>query len=520
MRKKAILLLLCISLVAICTCAVFVTGEQAYADDGFETLTLTQTGNPVIAGVGGSSFDEGVLYYETSGNTVGFSYDMSNSVLEADYVFTKFAFPSWFSITFKASDVDRTQSPNLEQKGYSFVLFPAGNCEVWKDGKTVAQGVADAFTTATVYRIKAGAYNNGDKVNLILTVNDKQIISATDGDSPYLTGSWMNYCADGDVAAQISSTLPPVYKDYNTYSTDNFHYPVAVAAAGSQAPVFGQGGMFETFDGSAAVGYNLHMKNYSFEAAFTLKEGSGSGWIGIATRVSGFGRVLQSDLQNQGYSFLFFTQGLLQVFKNGTGLIASASVPALQPGETHILEVGSIDIDDGTTKLVAWVDKKCYIDYNDSDNPLQSAGYMNINADGNIAMKVEPVHTKLNVTGISGSIGEDSTQINVDFVNNFSFTPMETKDFTDANLNAITLNNVSVYQMNSLYTAENGGNAVDVTYECGRLTLSVSRRIKDKKTGAVTDFTVKTLRILKTKDSGGFTPPTGLVLKQSVYKEF
>lgn len=520
MRKKAILLLLCISLIAIGTCTAFVTGERAYADDSVETLTLTQTGNPVIAGIGGSSFDEGVLYYETSGNTVGFSYDMSNSVLEADYVFTEFAFPSWFSITFKASNVDRTQSPNLEQKGYSFILFPAGNCEVWKDGQTVAQGVAAPFSTATVYRIKAGAYNSGNEVNLILTINGEQIINATDSNSPYLTGSWMNYCADGDVAAQVSSTLPPAYKDYNTYSTDDFRYPTAVAAAGSQTPVFGHGGTFETFDSSSTVGYNLHMKNYSFEAAFTLKEGSGSGWIGIATRVSGFGRVLQTDLQNQGYSFLFFTQGLLQIFKNGTGLIASASIPALLPGETHVLEVGSIDINDSTTKLVAWVDKKCYIDYNDSNNPLQSAGYMNINADGNIAMTVEPVHTKLSVTGISESESENATQIHVNFVNNFSFTPMKTQDFTADNLNAITLNNVSIYQMNLLYTAEDGKNAVDVAYERGRLTLSVCKRIKDKKTGAVTDFTVKTLRIFKTKNPGGFSPPTGLILKQSIYKEF
>jgi hypothetical protein len=97
------------------------TDPQATEQQELQVKTISERGNATIAG--SAVYDDGMLLYSGSGDTGGYKGDYSNTLVEFDLAFDFLQFPAWFSLTFKASGFDRTQSSNLAQKGYSILII-------------------------------------------------------------------------------------------------------------------------------------------------------------------------------------------------------------------------------------------------------------------------------------------------------------------------------------------------------------------------------------------------------------
>ena len=77
--KKVLALPLIVVLVLMALSSLLVTspsqnaGVKTFSETSdFSYKTITEIGNPVIAGPGGSYYDDGTLYYLDTGNTVGY----------------------------------------------------------------------------------------------------------------------------------------------------------------------------------------------------------------------------------------------------------------------------------------------------------------------------------------------------------------------------------------------------------------------------------------------------------------
>lgn len=489
--------------------AVIVSAKDTGAATEYGEVSITDFGTPVFAGSGASSVDEDTLYYSTA-NTVGYNADMSSSLFTADYTFADMAFPSWFSITVKASRVDRPYTSDL--LGYTFIIKPSGEVQAAKNGVLIASGSMDPIEAFTSYRIALGAVNEGENVRVLLVADGAAVIDYTDADAPYLGGEWINFCGEGRVEAKVRSIKRADQPEYPTYTLNTLQqYPMTTGT--SSVPACDDANNLETFDASNCIGFNLHLQNYSFEAKFRFKSFE-AGRFGIAMRMSGFNRVHGSD----GYAAWFYQYGRVELYRGAT-LVAAASCVPMEAGRDYIIEMGTVDLNDGRTNIFVSVDNIEFINFID-DTPVQRAGWLNMNAEGNVTFTAASADTKLAVGSVEAEKTQHATRIKIGLINNFSFEELTYAEFPRETVSSILLNGISVYDLNQFCMTQEGERAVDLRFAGGYLEIIIPKDII-RKTGEEFAFgDLRSLEIKKTRNGGGFTAPTGLVLKQSFYKVF
>lgn len=525
--EKALLLLLPIILavaVALSSAgfASFSTDKMIMQDASATAVkTLTEIGNPLIAGPGGSYYDDGTLYYTDTGNTIGYNLEHTDFLFEFNIVFNQLAFPSWFSLTFRASGCDRTQSANLEQKGYSFAFFPAGSVEIWKDGTTLASQAISPILTGTKYNFKIGAINSGNEVNLLLYIDDAPIIDITDQDSPYLGGEWFNICSDGAVSANLISTKQDKVPFYSTFTLSTLgEYPMR---AGSPLPDVSPDNSIELFNSSNAVGFNQYLQNFSFEFKVNFQTFAWPSNFYVSARAGGFDRAMSPALARKGYSFRFSALGDVEIYKEGAsiGLVNKGS--AFVEGQDYIIEIGLVDLDENRTLVFAMVDNKMVTSVIDENSPIQEMGFLNINGDGNVVCTLSSSYTRLVPLTTTIENSDAATIISTYFFNTISYQNMDYQDFSDRNLQALLIDDVSIFDLNKSFYAMIDGeraNAVNVKYVDNVLQIEIQNEVFSTATNQPASIDCNTLTIKKTAQYNGLECPSGFILKQTYYFDF
>lgn len=483
--------------------AIFVP-KKTFAESEYNELSITDMGEPIFAGAGDSAMDEDTLYYY-SGNTVGFNFDVSSSVLTADYMFNNMRFPNWFSVTLKADRVDRYNAPDL--KGYVVTFSPSGKIGVLKGGEEIVSGQASPIYDSQLYRISIGAVNEVGSVRLFVSINGQEVLNAVDSNNPYLDGEWVNICGEGTIEAQIKSINYINLPEYSTYTLNTVQcYPIVTGT--SSMPVADDNNNIETFDASNCIGFNLHLQNFSFEAKFNFKSFE-AGRFGVAWRMSSFNRVHGSD----GYSAWFYQYGMVELYK-GSELVASSVCVPMIVGRDYIIEVGAVDFSESKTKVFVLVDEKEYIGYID-ETPIQNPGYLNMNGEGNVSFTATSVSTKLIVGGVDIKETQDNVDLSVKFINNYSIDSLVYAEFSDEILSALLLNRLSVKDINDSYINTNGDRAVNVTYINSTLKITILKQMISE-TGTIYDFgELKSFEIKKSIKGEKVASPSGLYLNQS-----
>ena len=493
---------------------LFVTASIGFAADvkAVEYKTISELGNPVIAGT--SYYDDGTLYYANSGSTVGYQLEHGNTVFDFDIVFNRLTFPSWFSLTLKAGGFDRTQSPNLTQKGYSFVIFPAGTVEVWKNGATLVSKEISPIIAGEKSNIQIGALNKNNTVNLVLKINNVDVIDYTDASSAYLSGDWFNVCADGpDVNAELISTKTEIYPEYHTYTLSTLkRYPTIANPEVAKVDKYNN---IELTGSAATVGFYQALQSFSLETNVSFKSFVWPANFYIGVRAESFDRVMSSNLNRKGYSFRINAGGVVEIYKETDSLGSASSGIAFETGKNYVLEIGAVDINEHSTNLFVKINNKVVLSVFDNDNPIRQRGWININADGDVSCKLTSSSTDVNP--LTTTLREEGGYYvcNIRFQNPVSYKDMNYDTFGERNLKAIQINGDSVYNINKVYYAnsDGNGNAVDLKFYGNTLEIRVAKTAYYRTNNQAVQLKFDSVTIGKTTDTNGLYCPSGFVLK-------
>ena len=480
----------------------------------YDIKTLTEMPAPTIAGSSGSYVDDGVLYYMSSGDTIGYKMDHTNTMFDFNFMPTTFAWPGWLSLSLKASACDRTQSSNLAQKGYSFALFPAGTIEIWKDGATLAT-VNQKFLTNTKYNIKIGAINEEDSVRLIMQVDGNEIINVLDETNAYTTGDWFNICGDGGCGAEFYTTKKIVIPKYYTYTLSTLaQFPTRAGSVLAEVDKYNN---ISIASSGSTVGFNQYLQNFSLEMKVNFSEFSWPANFYFSARTGGFDRVLSSNLTRKGYSFRISPTGSVSIYKE-SATIATGNCGAIATGKDYVIEFGTVDINKDSTYIFFAVNNKVCASVFDNDNPIQKYGLVNMNGDGNVACKISSSDTKVSPLRATKTEKDNYYEIKTYFVNPISYSKMTTSDFSERNLKAISLGDKTLFEIKANYYAKNQEEKIapfEIEFEKNVLTIKLQKSLYLKSNDSLATLQSATISILKTSKNSGLICPSGFVLKQT-----
>ncbi len=519
MKKTCLAVVFCLVLSLFNTFFLTNFVSSASAEQDYTTKTISEIGNPLMAGTG-SYYDDGTLYYAHTGCTIGYNYEHGSTAFEFDLLFDNMAFPGWFSLTLKADGFDRTQSPNLTQKGYSFAIFPSGAVEVWKDGLSGVTGNMGAISTGIKYRVVIGAINRDEGVHLMLKVNGVDIISYTDTNNPYTEGNWFNICGDGGtVIAKLITTKQEVYPNYYTYTLSNIgSYPTIANIESAYVDRYNN---MELYGSASTVGYMQYLKNFSLEMNVNFDTFPHGTSLNIAMRSSGLDRANSPNLAIKGYVIriaYYNWGGSIAVTKNGADL---GSVGYTFSEDTdYVLEIGTVDLDSSRTNVFVSVNNQTVLSVVDDNAPLQNYGWITFNNDGQVYCKMTSTNNKLTPLVTKVQETETSYVVETYFNNTISYTTMYHDNFSEALQKAISINSNSVYDINKAYYAikgESRTNAVTLKYVDNKLVITIEKDWYLKSNDTNTTFEFEQLSLAKTTNSGGMVCPSGFVLKQTYY---
>ena len=486
------------------------TDPQVTEQQELQVKTISELGNATIAG--SAVYDDGMLLYSGSGDTVGYKGDYSNTLVEFDLVFDFLQFPAWFSLTFKASGFDRTQSSNLAQKGYSILIYYNGNVEVRKPGLTTITGKINNMAEGVKYRVRVGAYNENEAVRIYLSVDGVEIINALDQVDPYLTGAYFNICGDGGTKARLYSTKKEVVPDYFTYTNSTMgSYPTATASGVS----YDKYKNVSLHSSAGTFGWWQGLRDFSFETKINWEKFGNGANLWVAMRAERFDRVTTA---HNGYCVRVGRAGVVDIYKNGTKITGGKW--KYEQNTDFIFEFGVVDLDENRTMVFVNVNGAPAVTMVDDNEPLRRHGWLNFNGDGEINCTFKSVSTKVTplVTKVIDNISFYT--IETYFNNTVSYTDMEMEDFSSILLDAIWLNNCSVAEWNDgFYALSNSErqNAVSLQYQNNKLIITINKTLYNKANNNQTEFIFNELMLKKTGVNKGFVCPTGYQLKQTYY---
>lgn len=508
--KKFSLALIAIILVVVSTFSGFVVqgGNEQTVEP--EVKTISEIGSPTIAGTG-AYYDDGMLKYANTGNTIGYFYDQSASLLEFDIIFDYMVFPGWFSLTFKADGFDRTQSANLTQKGYSIVVFPSGEVQVWKEGLAGVGGFISGLSNGVKYRFKIGVYNENSATRIFFSVDGVEIVNAVDNSNPYLTGEWFNICGDGGTSARLFSTKKEVVPNYYTYTLSTMgDYPTATET----------GATYDKYKNitlyGGTIGWGQLLRDFSLEVKMNWERFVAGANVWVALRANYFDRATSPNISC--YSVRVGSLGAVEIYKNGA--FVSGGGWSFVMNTDYVFEFGCVDLDENRTMVFVNINGMPVTSFVDYNNPIKSAGYVNFNGDGDVMCHMSSVSTKL--TPLKTKVKQTDTEYVVEtyFNNTMSYVDMKYADFSDYLLDAILLNDTAVKDINNVYYALNGSekiNAIDLIYVNNKLVINVAKVWYSKENNVETDFILNELCLKKTGDGRGLICPSGYKLKQTYY---
>ena len=513
MRKACLAFLLAILTFCTTFCGFIAVADTAPVTTAPTVKTLGEIGNPTIAG-SGAYYDDGMLKYATSGNTIGYQFDQTATVLEFDIIFDYIQFPGWFSLTFKASGFDRTQSSNLTQKGYSIIVYPTGKVEVRKpELQTAVTGTIAGFAEGVKYRFKVGVYNDNDVARIYFSVDDTVVLDAVDETNAYLTGKWFNICGEGGTSARLYSTKKEIVPDYYTYTLSTLgDYPTCTATGAS----------YDRYKNiqlrGGTIGWKQGLKNYSVEMNMRWANFGAGANVWVSMRSGGFERANSPNLENKGYVVRIARAGSIELYKNGTKCV-SGSWKYTQDKD-YVFEFGCVDLDENRTLVFVYVNGVAAATMVDENTPISKAGYLVMNGDGAVDCRLTSVSTKL--TPLRTKVTETQTAYVLEtyFNNTLSHTDMQYEDFSDVLLDSILINGTGIKDVNNAYYAkldEQTLRAVDVAYENNKLIITVQKQTYIKANDEQSSFAVEELALKKTGLNTGLVCPSGYVLKQTYY---
>ena len=354
--------------------------------DSYEVKTLYDLGSPDYS-AGASLYSEGTLTYVNSGSTIGYSLQNPDILVESDIEFTNsFEWPSWFSITFRASGFDRTQSGNLEQKGYSYLIRPSGEIIVYKNGVVLGNYASPLdFPVGTKRTIVYGAVEEENAIRLILLVDGQEALNHLDETDPLNDGnSCFYFCGDGTVSAVLTSKNTPVpeplgdfpFDEHETISLTDLSSPL-IAGTGT----YYEDGLLHYGNSGCTAGWYLPNPDniMEFDVTFT-NQFDAPAWLSINVRASGFDRTHAAALENLGYVLIINPSGDISLSKNRTAVAAGSGSPLLIHTKYNF-KVAAIEYEQGI-RVALFVNDVAYIDYYDQTDALLTSGnYFNICGD-------------------------------------------------------------------------------------------------------------------------------------------
>ena len=509
LKKQHFILPAILFVLSLLMCLSFLPAASAQ-EPTFETKTLTEIPSPTIAGTSGSYIDDGVLYYASTGDTVGYKLDHSNIMFDFDFVPTKFAFPGMISLTLKATGLDRTQRAG----GYSFILYPAGTIDVKKGGETISSA-NKIFEKNTKHNINIGAITEETSVRLILKVNGVEVINFVDSTEPLTSGTWFNICGEGGCSAEFHTTKKTVIPRYYTYTLSTLsQYP---RTAGTVLAEVDKHNNISISSSGSTVGFNQYLQNFSLEMKINFSKFSWPANFYFSARASGFDRVMSSNLSTKGYSFRISSAGEVQIYKEKASLV-KGSCGAISTGKDYVVEFGTVDINENSTYVFFAVNNKVCASAFDNDSPIQKYGYVNMNGDGNVACKISSSDTKVSPLRTVKAEKDGVYEIKTYFVNPISYKKMTTQDFSERNLKAISIADKTLWELKNNYYAKSGNEEIapfEIEFENNVLSIKLQKTLFKNSTDEQENFVPSSISISKTGKANGLDCSSGFFLKQT-----
>ncbi len=504
MRKLALFFVLVITFLATFTCGfTFAVADDSVSPIEPSVLTLPDLGNPSIAG-NGSYYDDGMLCYASSSNTIGYRKDLTSSLVEFDIVFDYLKHPGCFGLTFRATELDRISKAG----GYTFTMYPSGDVEV--KGVSGVSGDYSGFSVGERYRIRVGAITEGTSVRLYFSVNGTEIINELT--QTVLTGSWFNVCGEGDTKAKLYSTKKEIVPAYYTYTNSTIGgYPSATA----DGVVYDKYKNVTLTASRGTFGWWQGLQNFSFETKMNWSNFASGANIWVSLRANAFDR---NNAITSGYVIKIGQTGNVSITKKGASISASGSWN-YKANTDYIFEFGAVDLDESRTLVFVTINGKPVCSLTDTE-PLQSKGYINFNGDGAVNCTFRSVSSKVNPLKTDVNAYQDYTEIITYFDNAVAYDSLVHEDFSTEIKDAIKVNGFSVNEFNETFYSVDGEEktlALELKYQDNKLYINVKNTLYKVQGNATKTFVFCELELKKTGDGKGFVCPSGKFLKQTYY---
>lgn len=472
---------------------------------------------------GKMSVDDGVIYYQNTANVshfIGYNVnaEQKNSLICFDVYFENFDVPAaYMSFALRASSIGSTLSSLVEQNGYTFVIHPNGEMQVYKNyTQLVWRYDAPTYQSGEKYSFKIGAIEQTDGVRLLFIVDGVTVYDYVDSVSPLTSGDYFNISSlvgtgGAGVFAEIMPTKEFVCPTYPTYTMSTLG---TFASRSGELKTDIYNNLYFSSGSDTAI-YDVRLQNFSFEfkVNFSKFPPTHAGFH-VNLRAVGYGRANSASLG--GYNILI-SPTQIHVFKVGHGYLGL--VPAnFETGVDYDIEFGTVDISSEKTLIFVNVNGETLFSGYDDNNPCQRRGQIVMTCEGDIHCTMTP-----STTGIRPlKVKVDKTDANYDkydfyFNNVFANVDMDYEDISERNLKSILINGLSVVDLNNKYygkTAED--RAIDIKIKNNVLSVMVSKSIH-LLSGVDENFTVSKIKLQKTKGERGLKPYNDLYLKQSYF---
>ena len=273
------------------------------------------------------------------------------------------------------------------------------------------------------------------------------------------------------------------------------------------------------FTGTAdAIGFNQYYQNFSLEMKVNFQAFTWPSQFYISARASYFDRAMSPNLQRKGYTYRFGATGSIEIYKEGASL-ASVNIPGFVENRDYIFEIGAVDINENATRLFINIDNQEILSIKDENLPIQKCGFINMNGDsaGAFGLTLQSSYSKLTPLQTSATRDEKGLTLSTSLLGPFAYGNMNYDMFTKRLLQAIYINESSVFELNEKYYSLDGGTEkrfVDVNYTDGKLIVSVANNAYAFETNSQQSFVVERLALKKTTSEGGMLTPSGKVLKE------
>lgn len=479
---------------------------------------------------GDSYFEEDIIYYRNYNNINHYDgYNLSdedvNCLSEFYVYFDEYSDPTaYFSIEFRASACGSVLADEyyVAQNGYCFVFHHDGAVQIYKNhNSTPIASLINGphFASGDRVLFKGGVLEEYGNARLVMFANNILVYDEYDEVDPIISGgnylnfcSWKNY---SNLKARIVPTRENIPVKYKTYTLSTLNvFPT-------------RSGYVEFKDnynnlhfstGWDTAGFAINEQNYSFEMQVNFTSFNTSGvafYVGL--RCTSYGRANSGSVG--GYTF-----GL----GNGTLYVNKAGVknfgiyyftPIVPDGKPHILEYGTVDIDNSTTYLFVKLDGTLLATVYDTESPCQNRGMLLLTNEGEVIFDAsssssyaEPLKTK--------HTEEQYYDVYTTYFHN-SVSFMEGENYNSispTNLKSIYINGLDVVSFNAQYYGTSvDQRAIDISFVSNTIVVKIAKNMHKVSDDEVYDFTLERFKLQKSGQEYGLSFKTGYKLKYSYF---